>query len=147
MAEPIDLIYVGDKPEKRDTVTLSDMIFPRLVPVPTPADLAHKLLRYPSVWRKAADLEKVTAELEQDAKFKAEEAARLEAEAAARAAAEDMTVDGFGDLNKLTSAKLKTLVEGEGLDVEQGPQERVDDFRVRVRNALKAKIATAGNDE
>lgn len=141
MAEPIDLIYVGDKPEKRDTVTLSDMIFPRLVPVPTPADLAHKLLRYPSVWRKAADLEKVKNELEQDAKRKAEEEARLEAEAAARAAAEDMTVEGFGDLNKLTSAKLKTLVEGEGLDVEQGPQERVDDFRVRVRDALKAKLA------
>ena len=141
MAEPIDLIYVGDKPEKRDTVTLSDMIFPRLVPVPTPADLAHKLLRYPSVWRKASDLEKVKAEQEQDAKVKAEEAARLEAEAAARAAAEDMTVDGFGDLNKLTSAKLKTLVEGEGLELAQGPQERVDDFRVRVRDALKAKLA------
>ena len=46
----------------------------------------------------------------------------------------------------MTSAQLATLVEGEDLDIEpQGPQEKVPEYRARVRDALKAKLAEQGN--
>lgn len=141
MAEPIVLVYIGDKPIKKDTVTLSDLIFPRFEPVPVPADIAFRLLRYPAVWRKESDLPSVKAELEAAQKAAEEEAERLAQEKAARREAEDMSVEGFGDLGKLTSAKARTLVESEGLDIEQGAQEPIGDFRIRVRDALKAKLA------
>jgi hypothetical protein len=141
MAEPIDLVYIGDKPVKKDTVTLSDLIFPRFEPVPTPADIALRLLRYPAVWRKASDLPSVKAENEAAQKAVEEEAERLAAEEAARLAAENMIVEPYGDIGKLTSAKARTLVEAEGLDIEQGAQEPIGEFRTRVRDALKAKLA------
>ena len=57
-------------------------------------------------------------------------------------------VVGDIDLAKLTSAQLATLIEGEELGIEQkGPQEKVDDFRVRVRDALKAKLAAGQGGE
>lgn len=141
MAEPIDLVYIGDKPVKKDTVTLSDLIFPRFEPVPTPADIALRLLRFPAVWRKASDLPSVKSEYEAAQKAAEEEAERLAAEEAARLAAENMIVEPYGDIGKLTSAKARTLVEAEGLDVEQGAQEPIGEFRIRVRDALKAKLA------
>lgn len=146
MAEPIDLVYIGDKPVKKDTVTLSDLIFPRFEPVPTPADIALRLLRFPAVWRKASDLPSVKEEYEAAQKAAEEEAERLAAEEAARLAAENMIVEPYGDIGKLTSAKARTLVEAEGLDIEQGAQESIGDFRIRVRDALKAKVAAAAGD-
>lgn len=146
MAEPIDLVYIGDKPVKKDTVTLSDLIFPRFEPVPTPADIALRLLRFPAVWRKASDLPSVKEEYEAAQKAAEEEAERLAAQEAARLAAENMIVEPYGDIGKLTSAKARTLVEAEGLDIEQGAQESIGDFRIRVRDALKAKIAAAAGD-
>ena len=63
----------------------------------------------------------------------------------ARLAEEQSMVVGERDLAKMTSAQLATLVEGEDLDIEpQGPQEKVPDYRVRVRDALKAKLAEQG---
>lgn len=143
MAEPIDLIYIGDKPVKKDTVTLSDLVFPRLEPVPTPAEIAQRLLRYPAVWRKASELKAVQGEKEAAAKAAEEEAARLAAEEAARLESESMVVEPFGDLMKMTAPQLKTLSEGEDLDLVKGAQESVPEFRIRVRDALKAKLAAA----
>ena len=147
MAEPIDLVYIGDKPVKKDTVTLSDLAFPRMEPVPTPAEIAHRLLRYPDVWRKASELEKVKREQEAAAKDAEEEAARLAAEEAARIESESMVVEPYGDLAKMTGPQLKTLCEGEDLDLVKGAQESVPDFRTRVRDALKAKVAAAKDAE
>ena len=147
MAEPIDLVYIGDKPVKKDTVTLSDLAFPRMEPVPTPAEIAHRLLRYPDVWRKASELEKVKREQEAAAKAAEEEAARLAAEEAARIESESMVVEPYGDLMKMTAPQLKTLCEGEDLDLVKGAQESVPDFRTRVRDALKAKVAAAKDSE
>ena len=63
----------------------------------------------------------------------------------ARLAEEQSMVVGERDLAKMTSAQLATLVEGEDLDIEpQGPQEKVPEYRVRVRDALKAKLAEQG---
>lgn len=147
MAEPIDLVYIGDKPVKKDTVTLSDLAFPRMEPVPTPAEIAHRLLRYPDVWRKASELENVKREQEAAAKDAEEEAARLAAEEAARIESESMVVEPYGDLMKMTAPQLKTLCEGEDLDLVKGAQESVPDFRIRVRDALKAKVAAAKDAE
>ena len=147
MAEPIDLVYIGDKPVKKDTVTLSDLAFPRMEPVPTPAEIAHRLLRYPDVWRKASELENVKREQEAAAKAAEEEAARLAAEEAARLESESMVVEPYGDLMKMTAPQLKTLCEGEDLDLVKGAQESVPEFRVRVRDALKAKVAAAKDAE
>ena len=73
-----------------------------------------------------------------------DEAERLAAEQA-RLAEEQSMVVGERDLAKMTSAQLATLVEGEDLDIEpQGPQEKVPEYRVRVRDALKAKLAEQG---
>ena len=147
MAEPIDLVYIGDKPVKKDTVTLSDLAFPRMEPVPTPAEIAHRLLRYPDVWRKASELENVKREQEAAAKAAEEEVARLAAEEAVRIESESMVVEPYGDLMKMTAPQLKTLCEGEDLDLAKGSQESVPDFRTRVRDALKAKVAAAKDSE
>ena len=141
MAEPIDLIYIGDKPVKKDTVTLSDLVFPRMEPVPTPAEIAQRLLRYPAVWRKASDLKAVKGEQEAAAKAASDEAARLAADEDARLESESMVVEPFGDLMKMTGPQLKTLCEAEDLELVKGAQESVPEFRIRVRDALKAKLA------
>ncbi|MBM7455175.1 hypothetical protein HNR62_001035 [Oceanisphaera litoralis] len=138
MSDVIPLVYIGDKPVKKDTITGSRLIFPRMKPVPVPTDIAYQLLDFPTVWRQAADLDDVKAEAEAAAKAAAEAAARAEEEAAAMAEAQNFRVGDY-DLGNLTSAKLKTIVEAEGLELTLEPGELVGDFRVRVRDALKDK--------
>ena len=138
----VDIVYIGEKPVKRDTVTGSRLMFPRFAPVPVEKAIALQLLEYPTVWRRAEDLEKVERERQAAADAAAEEAARLAGEEAERLAAADMRV-GELDLGKMSSAKLQTLAEAEDLGIKQEPQEKVDDFRVRVRDALRAKQSNA----
>lgn len=138
----VEIVYIGEKPVKRDTVTGSRLMFPRFEPVPVEKAIALQLLEYPTVWRRAEDLEKVERERQAAADAAAEEAARLAEEEAKRLAAADMHV-GELDLGKMTSAKLQTLAEAEDLGIKQEPQEKVDDFRVRVRDALRAKQGNA----
>lgn len=138
----VEIVYIGEKPVKRDTVTGSRLMFPRFEPVPVEKAIALQLLEYPTVWRRAEDLAKVERERQAAADAAAEEAERLAAEEAERLAAADMHV-GELDLGKMTSAKLQTLAEAEDLGIKQEPQEKVDDFRVRVRDALRAKQGNA----
>lgn len=138
----VEIVYIGEKPVKRDTVTGSRLMFPRFEPVPVEKAIALQLLEYPTVWRRAEDLEKVERERQAAADAAAEEAARLAEEEAERLAAADMHV-GDLDLGKMSSAKLQTLAEAEDLGIKQEPQEKVDDFRVRVRDALRAKQGNA----
>ncbi|MGL4626347.1 MAG: hypothetical protein ACRCVR_07115 [Plesiomonas shigelloides] len=138
----VEIVYIGEKPVKRDTVTGSRLMFPRFEPVPVEKAIALQLLEYTTVWRRAEDLEKVERERQAAADAAAEEAERLAEEEAERLAAADMHV-GELDLGKMTSAKLQTLAEAEDLGIKQEPQEKVDDFRVRVRDALRAKQGNA----
>lgn len=138
----VEIVYIGEKPVKRDTVTGSRLMFPRFEPVPVEKAIALQLLEYPTVWRRAEDLAKVERERQAAADAAAEEAARLAEKEAERLAAADMHV-GELDLGKMTSAKLQTLAEAEDLGIKQEPQEKVDDFRVRVRDALRAKQGNA----
>ncbi|GAA4493470.1 hypothetical protein [Pseudaeromonas paramecii] len=144
MAETIDIVYIGTKPVKKDTITGSRLQFPRMTPIPVPADIVPMLLDHPTVWRKAADMATVKQEQEAAAKQAAEEAARLEAEEAARREAENFLIEGIGDLGKMTSPQLATLCEAHELGIKKEAQESVPDFKVRVRDAIKAKLAQAG---
>ena len=143
MSDKIAVVYIGDKPSKKDTVTGSRLVFPRHTPVDVESHIAMQLLEFPTVWVSKEALAGTLERQETIARAEAEEQERLAAEAA-RLAEEQSMVVGDIDLAKLTSAQLATLIEGEDLGIEQkGPQEKVYDFRVRVRDALKAKLAAS----
>lgn len=144
MSDKIAVVYIGDKPSKKDTVTGSRLVFPRHIAVDVDSHIAMQLLEFPTVWIRHEALAGELARQETAAEMEAQELERLAAEAA-RLAEEQSMVVGERDLAKMTSAQLATLVEGEDLDIEpQGPQEKVPDYRVRVRDALKAKLAEQG---
>ncbi|MGL5071288.1 MAG: hypothetical protein ACRC61_08480 [Aeromonas salmonicida] len=141
MSDKIAVVYIGDKPSKKDTVTGSRLVFPRHKSVDVESHIAMQLLEFPSVWRRSEELGDVKAQQEALEQAAIEEAERLATEEA-RLAEEQSMVVGDRDLAKLTSAQLATLVEGEDLRLDpQGPQEKVGDFRVRVRDAMKVKLA------
>ncbi len=147
MSDKIAVVYIGDKPSKKDTVTGSRLVFPRHTAVDVESHIAMQLLEVPTVWIRHEALAGELARQETAAEMEAQELERLAAEAA-RLAEEQSMVVGTVDLAKLTSAQLNTLIEGEDLGIEQkGPQEKVDDFRVRVRDALKAKQAAEQGGE
>lgn len=144
--EKVELIYIGKKPFKKDTVTNSRLIFPKGKPVAVPSDTAWRLLAHPTVWIRADEMKGHLKALDE------QEAQRLQDEIERRQLDEierlkrDMVCGEYGDIGKLTAAQLRTLVEGAELAVEpQGAQEKVDDFRLRVRDALREKIAAEGN--
>ena len=144
MSDKIAVVYIGDKPSKKDTITGSRLVFPRHTPVDVESHIAMQLLEFPTVWVSKEALAGTLERQETIAKMEAEEQGRLAAEAARLAEVQSMVV-GERDLAKMTSAQLATLVEGEDLDIEpQGPQEKVPEYRVRVRDALKAKLAEQG---
>ncbi|ULH02481.1 hypothetical protein MF133_20590 [Aeromonas caviae] len=144
MSDKIAVVYIGDKPSKKDTVTGSRLVFPRHIAVDVESHIAMQLLEFPTVWIRHEALAGELARQETVAQATADEQARLAAEQA-RLAEEQSMVVGERDLAKMTSAQLATLVEGEDLDIEpQGPQEKVPEYRVRVRDALKAKLAKQG---
>ncbi len=147
MSDKIAVVYIGEKPSKKDTVTGSRLVFPRHVPVDIESHIAMQLLEFPSVWIRAEHLADELERQEQAALVAAAELER-QAEAAARLAEEQSMVVGGRDLSKLTSTQLATLVVGEDLDITpQGAQEKVGDYRLRVRDALKAKQAAGQGGE
>lgn len=139
MSDKIAIAYIGDKPMKKDTVTGSRMVFPRHTPVDVESHIAMQLLEFPTVWRKADELEGVLAHQSELEAAAAEAARRAEEEATRLAAEQSMVVEHLGlDLAKMTSAQLATVVEKYELHIKQEAGERVDEFRLRVRDALRA---------
>jgi len=139
VSDKIAIVYIGDKPMKKDTVTGSRLVFPRHTPVDVESHIAMQLLEYPTVWRKAEELEGVLAQQSELESAAAEAARQAEEEAARLAAEQSMLVDHLGlDLAKMTSAQLATVAEKYELHIKQETGERVDDFRTRVRDALRA---------
>ncbi|MBW3845002.1 hypothetical protein [Aeromonas hydrophila] len=138
MSDKIAIVYIGDKPMKKDTVTGSRLVFPRHTPVDVESHIAMQLLEYPTVWRKAEELAGVLAQQSELESAAAEAARQAEEEAARLAAEQSMLVDHLGlDLAKMTSAQLATVAEKYELHIKQETGERVDDFRTRVRDALR----------
>lgn len=139
MSDKIAIVYIGDKPIKKDTVTGSRLVFPRHTSVDVESHIAMQLLEYPTVWRKSDELEDVLAQQSELEAAAAEAARRAEEDAARLAAEQSMLVEHLSlDLAKMTSAQLTTVSEKYELHVKQETGERVDDFRTRVRDALRA---------
>lgn len=143
MAETIDLVYIGDKPQKKDTAYGTYLIFPKGEAIPVPIELSPKFLRHKDVWVKAVDYADVKKQQEAAAKAKAKAAAQAEEERLAKLEAESLVLEPFGDLGKMNSGKLKAIVESEGLSIEIQAGEMVRDYAYRIRDALKAKAAAS----
>lgn len=116
-------------------------MFPRHKPVLVEQDLAYQLLDFPSVWITEEELEDHLKLLNEKAQAMAHQRAVQEAMQEAEEKAASMVVMLNGeelDLDKLNSAKLKTLIAANELDIApKGAQEEVTEFRVRVRDYLR----------
>ncbi|MFL9590431.1 hypothetical protein ACKC5O_00420 [Aeromonas schubertii] len=140
MSDKIAVVYIGDKPMKKDTVTGSRLVFPRHTAVDVESHIAMQLLEFPTVWRKAEELDGVLARQEAIEQAKKEEARRAAEEAERLAAEQSMFVEHLElDLGKLTSVQLATLVEKHELGIKKESSESVDEFRTRVRDALRSQ--------
>ncbi|EGR3921244.1 TPA: hypothetical protein ACGGCQ_003132 [Vibrio cholerae] len=141
MTHKIAVVYIGPKPKKKDTVAGSRLVFPRHKPVLVEQDLAYQLLDFPSVWITEEELEDHLKLLDEKAQAIAHQRAAQEAMQEAEEKAASMVVMLNGeelDLDKLNSAKLKTLIAAKELDIApKGAQEEVTEFRVRVRDYLR----------
>lgn len=141
MTHKIAVVYIGPKPKKKDTVSGSRLVFPRHKPVLVEQDLAYQLLDFPSVWITEEELEDHLKLLDEKAQAMAHQRAAQEAMQEAEEKAASMVVMLNGeelDLDKLNSAKLKTLIAANELDIApKGAQEEVTEFRVRVRDYLR----------
>ncbi|EKF9409538.1 hypothetical protein ACT9W4_001983 [Vibrio cholerae] len=144
MTHKIAVVYIGPKPKKKDTVAGSRLVFPRHKPVLVEQDLAYQLLDFPSVWITEEELEDHLKLLDEKAQAIAHQRAAQEAMQEAEEKAASMVVMLNGeqlDLDKLNSAKLKTLIAANELDIApKGAQEEVTEFRVRVRDYLRRMI-------
>ncbi|QEO43032.1 hypothetical protein F0316_15730 [Vibrio cholerae] len=141
MTHKIAVVYIGPKPKKKDTVAGSRLVFPRHKPVLVEQDLAYQLLDFPSVWITEEELEDHLKLLDEKAQAIAHQRAAQEAMQEAEEKAASMVVMLNGeelDLDKLNSAKLKTLIAANELDIApKGAQEELTEFRVRVRDYLR----------
>ncbi|GIC19604.1 hypothetical protein VCSRO99_0528 [Vibrio cholerae] len=141
MTHKIAVVYIGPKPKKKDTVAGSRLVFPRHKPVLVEQYLAYQLLDFPSVWITEEELEDHLKLLDEKAQAIAHQRAAQEAMQEAEQKAASMVVMLNGeelDLDKLNSAKLKTLIAANELDIApKGAQEEVTEFRVRVRDYLR----------
>ncbi|WP_336941118.1 hypothetical protein [Vibrio cholerae] len=141
MTHKIAVVYIGPKPKKKDTVAGSRLVFPRHKQVLVEQDLAYQLLDFPSVWITEEELEDHLKLLDEKAQAMAHQRAVQEAMQEAEEKAASMVVMLNGeelDLDKLNSAKLKTLIAANELDIApKGAQEEVTEFRVRVRDYLR----------
>lgn len=142
MNEKIAVVYIGPKPVKKDTITGSRTLFPRLEPVHVDSATAWRLLAFPDVWVRHDELDAVLKKQQEDKQLRQAQQAQERA-LAARAEAENsfvVFVNGQAvDLSKLTSARLATLCEAEELDIHRDPKETAEAFRIRVREAFRRR--------
>ncbi|EAA7987824.1 hypothetical protein CJ745_21405 [Salmonella enterica subsp. enterica] len=150
MSEKIAITYIGEKNIKRDTITGSRTVFPRLKPVHVDSAVAWQLLEFPDVWVRYEQLEETLRQQEEARQRRDEQLAQQREKEVLLAAENSFVVNVQGDdldISKYTSAMLNTLCEAEELDIHQGAQEKVNDFRIRVREALKARSTRDGSPD
>ncbi|ELK1648150.1 hypothetical protein QIZ43_000095 [Salmonella enterica] len=147
MSEKIAIVYIGEKNVKRDTITGSRAVFPRLQPVHVDSEVAYQLLEFKDVWVCHEQMEAILQQQEEEKRLKEEELARQIEEEARIAAENSFVVNVQGDeldISKYTLAQLFTLNESEELGLKKDAKESAGDFRVRVRDALKARSVQDG---
>lgn len=142
MSEKIAIVYIGEKNVKRDTITGSRAVFPRLQPVHVDSEVAYQLLEFKDVWVRHEQMKETLKQQEEEKRLKEEELTRQIEEEARLAAENSFVVNVQGDeldISKYTLAQLLTLSESEELGLKKDAKESAGDFRVRVRDALKAR--------
>lgn len=141
MSDKIDIVYVGPKKLKRDTICGTRTVFPQYEPVPVAVDIAYQLTEYPTVWKYAHEIEQYLDELNKKQVLQEQEERKVLEQASKEAFENSLVVTLSGDdidLAKLTEVQLKTLVEAEELVVTpKGASEKVGDYRVRIRDAIR----------
>ena len=133
MSEKIAVVYIGPKPVKKDTITGSRTLFPRLEPVHVDSAMAWQLLGFPDVWVRHEELDDVLKKQQQNEQLRQAQQAQENSFV--------VSVNGQEvDLSKLTSARLATLCEAEELDIHKDPKETAEAFRIRVREAFRRRV-------
>ncbi|EOY1782159.1 hypothetical protein ACP1T7_002305 [Escherichia coli] len=139
MSEKIAVVYIGPKPVKKDTITGSRTLFPRLEPVHVDSAMAWQLLGFPDVWVRHEELDDVLKKQQQNEQLRQAQQAQERVLAALAEAENSFVVSVNG--RKLTSARLATLCEAEELDIHKDPKETAEAFRIRVREAFRRRVA------
>lgn len=142
MSEKIAVVYIGPKPVKKDTITGSRTLFPRLEPVHVDSAVAFQLLAFPDVWVRHEELDSALKKQQQNEQLLLEQREQERERAILAEAEKSFVVVICGqevDLSKLPSARLATLCEAEELDLHKEPKETADAFRIRVREALRRR--------
>lgn len=148
MADKVSIVYIGNKPKKKDTVCGTRLIFTRNEPIPVDADLAVRFLDYPQVWVAEDELKGVIqrqeflaekAEKDRIAKEEAEKQAELDANMV-------VLVDGDEvDLGKYNTNQLTTFAEAHDLEIE-GQKKPLSDYKLKVRDAFRALSSEEGEE-
>ncbi|EIH80834.1 hypothetical protein EC40522_3176 [Escherichia coli 4.0522] len=110
---------------KKDTITGSRTLFPRLEPVHVDSAMAWQLLGLPDVWVRHEELDDVLKKQQQNEQLRQAQQAQERVLAALAEAENSFVVSVNGqevDLSKLTSARLATLCEAEELDIHKDPK-------------------------
>lgn len=145
----IDIVYIGNKPKKKDTITGSRLVFPRHKAVSVENDIAQRLLDYPDVWVPKEDAEKVIAKQQAKDEAIAEQLAKQKAAQASADLELNMVVvvnEEQLDIAKYSSRQLDTLVEAEELIIT-AKKKPVPDYRLAIRDALREKNGTPELEE
>ncbi|GGI85739.1 hypothetical protein GCM10007978_24250 [Shewanella hanedai] len=135
----IEIVYIGNKPIKKDTVTCSRLVFSRHDPVAVDNDVGQRLLEYPTVWVLKDNLGEVLKKQEQQDQLLAEAKAVEAANQAKQQKDESYLVtinDEEIDIAKYSSRQLDTLVEAEDLVITV-PKKPVQPYRDAVRDSLR----------
>ena len=149
MSEKVEIVYIGKKSIKKDTVTGSRLVFPQHRSVGVDSDIAAQLLDYPKVWVLASEAKQVIEKQEKHAKALEDAQAKREAEQEALNREQSFNVlvnDDVIDIAKYSSRQLDTLVEAEEL-VMTIPKKPILPYREAVRDELRKVNGVPGEQE
>ncbi|KUI98945.1 hypothetical protein [Vibrio sp. MEBiC08052] len=138
----VSIVYIGPKAFKRDTVSGTRQVFPRMTPIEVEVSVAANLLRFEQVFIEAEKLDDVLSQKAEQEQAQAEALADEEYVARQQIIDADFTVmvgDKPYDLKKMNSPKIAALLEGADMLIDdKGAQESAEDYRLRVRNTIRA---------
>lgn len=145
MSNTTNIVYIGKKSLKKDTVCATRTIFKQGEPTPVPVELAQRFLDFSDVWVAESEAKGVI----ERKKFLEEQAEkeRIEREEAEKQALLDaslvVTVGGEEvDLGKYSSNQLDTFIVAHELVIE-GAKKPLADYKLKVRDAMRAKNSDA----
>lgn len=141
MSNTTNIVYIGKKPFKKDTVCSTRTLFKQGEPTPVPIELAQRFLDFNEVW--VAEKEAKAYIERQKLREEEAEAARIEREEAEKKAQLDasliVVLDGEEiDLGKYNTSQIDTFIVANDLVVE-GSKKPLPDYKIRTRDAFREK--------